>query len=203
MSTPDRGSSQNTGPLSREVRSDARILGRLVVLLWGLEALDQLLLGGGLDSLGIIPRSISGLWRILAAPLLHGGFGHLLSNTFPFLLLGWLTMSRKRMDFYVVTLVSTITAGLGAWLFGLPGTVHVGVSGVVFGYLGFLLGRGWFERRRKAVVLSVGVAFLFGGMLWGLIPFLQTGVSWESHLFGFVGGVLCARTLGQAIRRPG
>ncbi len=124
-----------------------------------------------------------------------------MANTLPFLILGALSMTRRRQDFYVVSAISTLSAGLGAWLFGGANTVHIGASGVIFGYLGFLLARGWFERRPGPVLLSLLVAAGFGGMIWGVLPGLYAGVSWQSHLFGFIGGVLTARTLGRALSR--
>jgi membrane associated rhomboid family serine protease len=112
-------------------------------------------------------------------------------------------MGRKRMDFYVVTVVSAITAGLGAWFFGASGSVHLGASGVIFGYLGFLLARGIYERSAATIALSLFCGWIFGSMLWGVLPFLATGVSWQSHLFGFLGGILTARQLGLERRRAG
>jgi membrane associated rhomboid family serine protease len=84
--------------------------------------------------------------------------------------------------------------GLGTWLFGMPNTIHIGASGVVFGLFGFLLSRGIFERSIGAVLMSLVAAFLYGGMLWSLIP-VRYGISWSGHLFGFIGGMLAARAL--------
>jgi membrane associated rhomboid family serine protease len=193
---------ESTG-LTRELKGNVKILGGGAVLLWLIEIIDSVIFSGGLDHLGVIPRSLAGLVGILFAPFLHGGFGHLIANTLPFLLLGLLTMSRKRMDFFVVTAISALTAGLGAWLFGGAGTVHIGASGVIFGYLGFLLSRGWYERKASSIMLSLAVALGFGGMIWGVLPGLYAGVSWQSHLFGFLGGVLTARILGKELRKRG
>ena len=186
--------------LVAEVRENATLLGGALALMWALEIVDFLIFGGALDALGVRPRSLQGLWGVLMAPLLHGGFGHLMANSAPFFLLGALSMVRRRMDFFVVTAASALTAGLGTWLIGAGNSVHIGASGVVFGYLGFLLGRGWYERRPSAIALSVAVGLGFGGMLWGLVPHLQAGISWEGHLFGFLGGLACARLLGRALR---
>jgi len=186
--------------LVTEIRENATLLGGALALMWALEIMDFVIFGGSLDAMGVRPRSISGLWGVLFAPFLHGGFGHLVANSLPFFLLGALTMVRKRMDFFVVTAASALTAGLGTWLIGAGGSVHIGASGVIFGYLGFLLGRGWYERRASAIALSITVGLGFGGMLWGLVPHLQAGISWEGHLFGFLGGLACARLLGRSLR---
>jgi membrane associated rhomboid family serine protease len=88
-----------------------------------------------------------------------------------------------------------LVSGLGVWLFGASG-VHVGASGLIFGYLGFLLLRGYFERNFPSILLSLIVGFLYGGAIWGVLP-TQPGISWEGHLFGFIGGVLAARLLAR------
>ncbi|MCB9792533.1 MAG: rhomboid family intramembrane serine protease [Alphaproteobacteria bacterium] len=191
---------RRVGQLQRSASSAARTVGGLFAFLWVLELVDVLLLGGALDRFGVRPRTLSGLWGILFAPFLHAGVAHLLANTVAGVPLAFLTMARKRMDFMVVSVVSAITAGLGAWVFGAPGSVHIGASGVIFGYLGFLLGRGVFERRLGAVLLSALVAFLYGGMIVGVLPGLFPGVSWQSHLFGFLGGLLVSRALGEGLR---
>jgi len=181
-------------------RERAAMVARWTGLLWLLESVDWLVFSGGLDNFGIHPRELSGLWGILFAPFLHGGFGHLIANTVPFILLGFLTSARKRMDFYVVAVGSALIGGLGTWLIGGAGTVHIGASGVVFGMLGFLMGRGFFERSLSSIALSAVVTFLFGGMIWGVLPTVGAGISWEGHLFGFLGGMLIARLMGQKIR---
>lgn len=180
------------------LKAQASILLVLVGLLWGLEVVDSVALGGALDGLGIRPRvAPQGLWGILAAPFLHAGFGHLLANTGPLVALGWLTMLRAIRDFFVVAVVGTLVSGLGVWLFGAPGTVHIGASGVVFAFIGYLLARGYFERSLAAIVLALVVAVTYGGALWGLLPVGGRGISWEGHLFGFLGGGVAARLLSR------
>lgn len=190
---------KKVGAVSREVKAASGTVLQITGVLWGIEILDWFL-GGRLDGLGIHPRQVDGLWGILFAPFLHAGFGHLIANTLGGIPLALLSMSRKRMDFWVVSGVSALTGGLGAWVLGAPGTVHIGASGVIFGLLGFLLFRGIFERRAGAVILSLVVGVLFGGTVWGIVPGLYPGVSWQCHLFGFLGGVLCARALGNGLR---
>jgi len=185
--------------LAVETRARMRLVTWTVGLMWVLEGIDQLIFSGALDAFGVQPWTARGLLGIFAAPLLHGGFGHLMANTLPWLFLGFLTTTRKRLDFWVVVVASTLTAGIGSWIFGGLGTVHIGASGVVFGFLGFLMGRGIWERRFGTIALSVVVTALFGSMLWGMLPVLAgVGISWQAHLFGWLGGLLVARSLGRA-----
>jgi membrane associated rhomboid family serine protease len=122
------------------------------------------------------------------------GWVHLAANTVPFVVLGWLVMLRRIGDFVVVTVLSILIGGLGVWLAGSANSIHVGASGLIFGYLGYLLARGYFERSLWAVLLGALALVLYGGVLWGVLPG-QPGISWEGHLFGFVGGVAAARLL--------
>jgi membrane associated rhomboid family serine protease len=156
----------------------------------------NLVLGGALLSWGIVPRTIEGLWGLLFAPFLHGSLSHLALNTVSFVLLGSITMLRKRSDFWTVSVVGALGSGLGAWLFGGVGTVHIGASGVIFAYLGFLMARGLFERSVQGLLLSGVVTWFFGSMVWGVLP-LAVGVSWQAHLFGFLSGVAAAAVIGR------
>ncbi|MBW4548076.1 MAG: rhomboid family intramembrane serine protease [Symplocastrum torsivum CPER-KK1] len=185
---------QETKALARELKTQGTILGGFVATIWVLEFVD-VFLGGALNRYGILPRNLIGLRGILFAPFLHGNFAHLIANTIPFLTLGWFVMLRETSDFFVVTGITMLVSGLGVWLIGSAG-LHIGASGVVFGYLGFLLARGYFERNIPSILLSVIVGFLYGGAIWGVLP-TQPGVSWEGHLFGFIGGVIAARFLSQ------
>ena len=170
------------------------ILFACVAAAWSVELVDRVAYGGSLEHFGIHPRDVAALWGILAAPLLHVGWVHLVANTGPFLVLGWLVMLRRISDFLVVTALAILIGGLGVWLFGAPNSIHVGASGLIFGYLGYLLARGYFERSLWGVLLAVAALLLYGGVLWGVLPG-QRGISWEGHLFGFVGGVAAARLL--------
>lgn len=112
----------------------------------------------------------------------------------PFFILGWFVMLRGFADFYIVTAVTALLGGLGVWLFGRPDSIHVGASGVIFGYLGFLLLSGYFEGDPLSIVFSAIVGFLYGQSLWLVFPIVDR-MSWEGHLFGFLGGVFAARFL--------
>lgn len=179
-------------------RTNAGTLAGAVGVFW-LVHLVNVLTGYGLVGLGIVPRAVDGLVGIAFAPFLHASLAHLLLNSVSFLLLGAITMVRRRMDFWVVSAVGALGSGLGVWLFAGASTVTVGASGVIFAYLGFLMARGLFERSVQAVVLSVVVTWLFGSMLWGVLP-AAVGISWQAHLFGWLSGVGAAATLGNAMR---
>jgi len=166
---------------------------------WVVEIIDAIT-PGTLDVHGIRPRSMTGLLGILFAPFLHGDFAHLMANTVPFLILGWLTMVREWWHFIVVTLLSTLLGGLGVWLFGASNSVHVGASGVIFGYLGFLLLSGFFERKAGPILVSLFVGLAYGGLVFGVLP-SQPGVSWEGHLFGFLSGILAAYLIAKVSRK--
>jgi membrane associated rhomboid family serine protease len=178
----------------RELLRNAGVVLLLTAVLWILEAADQVLLDGALDEYGVRPRSVEGLRGLILAPLLHAGFGHLASNTVPLLVLGWFVMLRGRWRFLLVSLGVTILGGAGTWLIGASDSVHIGASGMIFGYLGFLLGSGIFERSLKAILLALAAGLLYGGLIFGVLPGNE-GISWEGHLFGFAGGVLLARLM--------
>jgi len=168
------------------VRQRLRIILVLMIVLWLIEIAD-LALGLGLDRFGIRPRSKEGLWGILFAPFLHGGLAHLAANTIPLIVLGGLVLARGVTEFVEVTILVVVLGGLGTWLVADPGSVHVGASGVIFGYFGYLLFQGIHRRRAGPVAVAILVAVLYGGLLWGLLPH-QPGVSWQGHLFGFMAG---------------
>ncbi|MGD1951447.1 MAG: rhomboid family intramembrane serine protease [Leptolyngbyaceae cyanobacterium] len=182
-------------PLLSELKSATtarfQLLGIVLVTLWSIEIIDFLVFGGRLDRYGIRPRSLSGLWGILFAPLLHGGFSHLIANTVPMLTLSWWVMLRSIGTWLVATAMITVIGGAGTWLIARGGSVHIGASGLIFGYLGFLLGRGYYERTMGAIAISLFILVTYGAMFWGLLP-TQPGISWEGHLFGFIGGIVAA-----------
>lgn len=189
-------SNPETKTITRELQSHAAILGGFVSLLWAIEIVDVFVFRGALNSYGVRPRSIDGLEGILLMPFLHGSFAHLASNTLPFLTFGWLIMLRQTSDFFIVSAVTMLVSGLGVWLTGAPNSVHIGASGLIFGYFGFLLLRGLFERSFTSILISLTVGFFYGGLIWGVLP-SQPGVSWQGHFFGFAGGVLAAQLLGR------
>jgi membrane associated rhomboid family serine protease len=163
----------------------------IAALMWLIEVVDSLAFEGRLDQHGIVPRTLSGLDGILWAPVLHGGFGHLLANTVPFLLLGAFVALGGIRRWLVVTAFIAVLGGLATWLFA-RNAAHVGASGLIFGYAGFLLVAGFVEKSIKGIAVAVIVGVLFGGMvLRGIAP-VSSYISWESHLFGLAAGVLAA-----------
>lgn len=182
---------ERTHGVRRHLARHALILGALIATLWIIELFDWLVLRGALDGWGIQPRTLGGLQAIVVAPWLHAGFGHLLANTIPLVVLGWFVMLRSTQDFLIVMLASLLASGFGIWLFGGASTIHLGVSGVVFGLFGYLLARGYYERSMVAIAMAVVAFMIYGGMVWGMLP-LQNGVSWQGHLFGFIGGAMVA-----------
>ncbi|TRU85287.1 MAG: rhomboid family intramembrane serine protease [Microcystis novacekii Mn_MB_F_20050700_S1] len=178
----------------QEIKTQAIILATFVAIFWLLEILDQFVFRGSLDVFGIIPHQVIGLRGILFAPFLHGDFPHLIANTVPFLILGWLVMLQETSDFFIVTGLTMLVGGLGVWLFASPGSIHIGASILIFGYLGFLLLRGYFQRNIPSILLSILVFLLYGGTIWGVLPSCP-GISWQGHLFGFLGGVLAAKLI--------
>jgi membrane associated rhomboid family serine protease len=190
----------------------ARPLSALVTILsftavlWVVELYDQVT-GEWLDADGIVPRSVDGLEGIVWAPLLHAGWPHLIANTLPFMVFGFLVLANGFGRFVLVTAVIWVIAGLGVWFTAPYGTVTVGMSGVIFGWLTYLLVRGFFARSGAQIVLALVVFFLWGGILLGVVPG-QEGVSWQGHLFGALAGVLAAwlvtrRSRPTPVARPG
>ena len=182
------------------IKGHAITLFGILALMWGLEIADQFLPFVNLDRYGIRPRNTNSLPGILFAPLLHGGFGHLVANTVPFLILGGIVMLGGRKVFWSVTVFVVIGGGLGVWLFGATNSVHIGASGLVFGYLGFILSRGFFERSIFWILVSFVILILYGGLVFGVLPG-QPGVSWQSHLFGFGAGIVAAWVMFPRDRR--
>ncbi|WP_313673410.1 rhomboid family intramembrane serine protease [Mycolicibacterium sp.] len=177
-----------------------------VALLYLIELVD-LLTGHSLDRNGIRPLETDGLKGILFAPLLHADWGHLVANTVPALVLGFLVTLAGMSRFVWATAIIWILGGLGTWLLGnidrCPlGTNHVGASGLIFGWLGFLLVFGWLTRHVWQILISLAVLFIYGGILWGAVPALSGcgGVSWQGHLSGAVAGVLAAYWLSKPER---
>ena len=176
------------------------VVGGILAVMWALELLDAVTLNA-LDSFGIQPRQLSELPNILWAPLLHFGWPHLISNSVPFLVLGVLTYLSGTGRFVATTLISAIVSGLTAWLLAPPGSITAGASGVIFGYLTYLLVRGFYTRKIGQILLAVVVFAIYGTVLLGVLPGAP-GVSWQAHLGGAVGGVLSAWWLhGRDLRR--
>jgi membrane associated rhomboid family serine protease len=168
----------------------------MLAVMWAVEIVD-VPLDGDLDRFGIRPRRIDGLDGIVFGPFLHRGFGHLLANTLPFLILGAAIAIGSVRRWLTVTVIVALVSGVGVWLFSASDTVTVGASGLVFGYLTYLVSRGIFARKLSYLAGGLLALLVYGGILWGLVP--HPGMSWSGHLFGALGGVLAAAAIH---RRP-
>jgi membrane associated rhomboid family serine protease len=188
--------SSKSAPITTELKSHGVILGAFTAFLWVVHLVNAVIFQGHLSALGVAPRTLHGLVGILFAPFLHGSFAHIASNTLPLLVLGWFVMLRRKRDLLYVSVLSALVGGLGTWLIGPAASVHVGASVLIFGYLGYLLARGLFERKFWPIMGSLAVFFLYGGALFGVLPG-DVGISWQSHLFGLLGGVGAARLLAR------
>ncbi|GGS43211.1 MULTISPECIES: rhomboid family intramembrane serine protease [Actinokineospora] len=180
-------------------RQAAIVVGSLTLLLWLIELVD-VALPADLDLNGIIPRALAGLDGIIWMPFLHGGWGHLISNTLPFAVLGFLVMAGGLGQWAAVTGTIWFTSGVGVWLTGAAGSVHVGASGIVFGWMLFLLVRGVFARSFRQLLVAVALLAYWGTMLFGVLPG-DPRISWQGHLFGALGGVLAAWLVSVANRQ--
>lgn len=175
----------------RDERSRGLVLvATMAALMWAVEVVD--LFAGDLDAAGIAPRDPGGLVGIALAPFLHGGFGHLIANTIPFLILGATVALGGLARVVAVSVIVAVVGGLATWLLAPAGTVHIGASGLVLGYATYLLVRGLFTRRALHLAVGLVVLVVYGAtLLLSLVP--TTGVSWQGHVFGAVGGIVAAR----------
>jgi membrane associated rhomboid family serine protease len=165
----------------------------MAALMWVLEVIDQVT-SANLDQYGIKPHNVDGLIGIVTAPFLHAGFGHLIGNTVPFLVLGATIALSGLVRVAGTTAIIALVGGLGVWLIAPTGTDHIGASGIVFGYAAYLIARGAFSRNLLHLGVGVVVIAVYGTtLLFGLAP--RDGISWQGHLFGAVGGVVAARLL--------
>jgi membrane associated rhomboid family serine protease len=186
--------------VTRVLKTQALVLGGTLGVFWGVFVVNTLL-GGSLLRLGVIPRTTIGLRGILFAPFLHASLNHIVANSIPFVVLGWMVMLRDEKHFIPVTVAGMLGSGLMAWLLGAPGTVHIGASGVIFGYLGFLMLTGWYTRSFLSILLSIVVTLVWGSLVLGMLPGAP-GISWQAHVGGFLGGVLAARAVGRGLPAP-
>lgn len=161
-----------------------------LALLWIIEGISALS-GQRLDTFGITPRKGSELLDIVPAAFMHVGFAHLMSNSLPLLVLGFIAALRGIGRYLAVALTIVVISGLGVWLIAPAHTTTLGASGLIFGLFGYLLSRGFVDRRPLDVVVGLIVGVLYGSILWGVLP-TADGVSWQAHLFGLIGGVVAA-----------
>lgn len=159
----------------------------IIALLWGIQLIN-FLVGYRLNLLGIYPRHLFGLVGILCSPFLHGNFSHLLFNSIPLFFLASLMLTFGTQVFYEVTLIIAVVSGFLVWIFGRQG-LHVGASGVIMGYMGFLLTQAYFTHSPFAIVIGGLSLYYCGSLLLSLLP-QEVRTSWEAHVFGFMSGML-------------
>lgn len=186
--TPDKQRSDGLVKAGTRALSAAVLIGSVTVLMWVLEGID-VLDNGALDQFGIQPHDVNDLPDIFTAPFMHAGFPHLMANTIPFVILGFIAAARGIAKFLAASLIIIVVGGLGVWFLSSANTL--GSSILIFGFFGYLVGRGIFERRVLDVVIAVLVVAVYGTMLVGVVPNDPT-ISWQGHLFGLIGGVLGA-----------
>ena len=167
---------------------------------WLVFLVNNVMLGGSFDCYGIAPRQISGLPGIVFAPFLHGSYQHLAANTLPLLILGSIICGRSRGEFVVVTVTGILLGGSLTWLFA-RSACHIGASGLIFCYFGYLTSLAWFNRTFGTLLLSVVCILAYGGLVRGIVP-TAAGISWESHLAGLAAGVAIAALMAKLEKTP-
>lgn len=203
MTTTNQGASHNYTHRGR-ISTGIRLAVGFLVVTWGVH-LVNFILGGTLSVFGIQPRDPMGLLGIIFAPVLHGNWEHLISNSVPGAIFCFLIGLSGRKAFWEVTAIVALVAGMGTWLFGGVGTLHIGASSLVYGWLAYLVIRGIFNRSLLQILLGIVIGFMYSGLIWGVLPIYE-GVSWQGHLFGAIGGILAGMAITsddpvKAVRR--
>jgi membrane associated rhomboid family serine protease len=187
---------------ARQSAEGLSLLVGIVAIMWIVEVINSLD-SYRLDSDGgIIPRDVDRVWAIFTSPFLHAGWQHLIDNTIPFVFMGAIIAVRGAARLALVTLIVIVVGGLGTWLIAPDATNTVGASGVVFGYATYLFTRGLFDRSVMQIAVGVVVGAVWGGaLLSSIVP--HTGVSWQAHGCGAIGGVIAAWLLAGRKTTPG
>lgn len=181
MTTTNQGASHNYTHRGR-ISTGIRLAVGFLVVTWGVH-LVNFILGGTLSVFGIQPRDPMGLLGIIFAPVLHGNWEHLMSNSVPGAIFCFLIGLSGRKAFWEVTAIVALVAGMGTWLFGGVGTLHIGASSLVYGWLAYLVIRGIFNRSLLQILLGIVIGFMYSGLIWGVLPIYE-GVSWQGHQIG-------------------
>ena len=198
MTADSRSTPVRFRSIAQVIKDHVFLLFSLLAVFWVVEIVD-LLPFLHLDRYGIHPRSASGLSGIVVAPFLHAGFGHLILNSLPFIVLGGAVLLSGVRVFWGVTIFVTVAGGFGVWLFAEKFSNHIGASGLIFGYLGFLLSRAVFEKSFPSIAIALAILVGYGGLLLGVLP-AKIGISWQGHLFGFLAGICAARLIAGTRR---
>lgn len=167
----------------------AKIVFVFIAILWGVEVVNMFLFGGSLTSFGILPRSFIGLPGIIFWPFIHANFHHLLSNTTGLAVMGWFLALHGKEKFIKLSAFISVLSGTMVWLFAFTVGFHVGASGLLCGYFGYLVMHGLIKRSQMSILISIFLIIMYGGsMVFGIMPIFP-GVSWEGHLFGLIAGI--------------
>jgi membrane associated rhomboid family serine protease len=207
FSRRDDGSAATEPPFDPQSWSGALIvMCAVAAMLWVVQIVNSVRDYHLDDRFGVKARQVDGLWGVVTMPFLHAGYAHLFSNTIPLILIGWVLLLSGLRTWATVTALVVVGGGLLTWLVGPGHSVIVGASGMVFGWLGYLLARAYFSRKLKWIIVAVLVLVFFGTLLFGLFPTLNSSVSWQAHVCGFAAGVGAGALLhprGGATRLPG
>jgi membrane associated rhomboid family serine protease len=176
----------------RKTMNDYKLLLIFIVILWGVEMVN-LLLKNHLNAYSLHPRDVGSLYGVITMHFLHNSVGHLLSNTMPLLVLGFFVSALNKLR--QVTLLIMLMTGILVWIFARDG-IHVGASGVVMGYWGYLISNAYFNRSLKNILIAVITLIIYSGVVFTLFNF-RSGISFEAHIFGFISGVFCAWLFAQ------
>lgn len=171
------------------LKKQFKIVISLVFLISAVE-LVNILSNRSLNHYGLIPRNPQGLVGILTAPWLHGSIWHYFSNILPFALFSFLLLQYGTKRYVQVSIICTLCSGLLVWIFA-RSAIHVGASGLIYGYFGYLVLAGFFSKKFKLIFISLFVGITYGTLIFGVVP-THSYISWESHLFGLVSGLVCA-----------
>lgn len=172
----------------------------LLIALWAVHLANFLLDYRPVGWLGLEPRDLAGLLGVPLMPFLHTSFDHLVANTLPLAFLGGLGALVAPRRFAAATALIILVSGMAVWLIGRPNSLHVGASGLIFGWFGYLLALGFIERSPRAIAGSIVVIAVYGGMIWGMMPTRGVPVSWEAHIFGALTGIALAWRQGEERR---
>lgn len=183
---------EDDGSLASPLGRAATLMVGILAVLWVVELINGATGRHLSQAGGIRPRDVSSLVDIITAPFLHGNLEHLAGNAVALFSLGFIAAVPSIKRFLLMTAIVVVVGGLGVWLFSPSNTVSIGASGVVFGYFGYLLLRGFVDRRPVDVVVSIGIGLAYAYPMWHSIGFGVTNISWQGHLSGLVGGLLAA-----------
>jgi len=162
-----------------------------ITMLWGIH-LFNLFFPYDLRLMGIRPRDVDGLWGILFCPFLHSNFSHLCANSGALVVLLTVSLTYSRRLTLIALIYIVLIGGGFVWIFGAPGSLHIGASGIIFGLIGFLICSGLFHKNLKAIAVSLLVCFFYGGVLFSLFVVIP-GISWAGHFYGFLSGIIACR----------